>query len=46
MISCFYLMMHLSWLTLMRFVVWMVIGLIVYFIFGRTHSVLAKKSDV
>lgn len=38
---CFYLMMHLPWITLIRFVVWMIIGLIVYFAYSRVHSVLA-----
>ena len=32
-ISCFYLMINLPWITLVRFVIWMVIGLVVYFCF-------------
>ncbi|MBI2785023.1 MAG: amino acid permease [Legionella longbeachae] len=43
MMSCFYLMINLSWITLLRFLIWMLIGLVVYFIFGRTNSVLGKN---
>jgi APA family basic amino acid/polyamine antiporter len=39
---CFYLMIHLPKATLMRFGVWMVLGLLIYFTYSRTHSVLAK----
>ena len=40
-LACFYLMIHLPWVTLMRFILWMVIGLLIYFAYSRTHSVLA-----
>jgi APA family basic amino acid/polyamine antiporter len=43
MISCAYLIIHLPWITIARFVIWMIIGLIVYFAFSRTHSVLFLK---
>lgn len=39
-LSCFYLMIHLSWVTLIRFVLWMFIGLVIYFVYSRKHSVL------
>jgi basic amino acid/polyamine antiporter, APA family len=39
-LSCSYLLMNLPWITILRFVVWMTIGLIVYFIYGRKHSKL------
>lgn len=42
-ISCLYLIMHLPWVTLIRFIVWMVIGLFIYFLFSRKNSVLAAK---
>ncbi|MDR3442067.1 MAG: amino acid permease [Legionella sp.] len=42
-LSCSYLMMHLAWVTLARFVIWMLIGLIIYFTYSRTHSVLATE---
>ncbi|KTD11727.1 amino acid permease [Legionella gratiana] len=43
MISCFYLMINLPLLTIMRFVIWMAIGLVVYFSFAYKNSALAKK---
>jgi APA family basic amino acid/polyamine antiporter len=41
-ISCFYLMINLPWITIIRFTIWMVLGLIIYFVFSRHNSVLAK----
>ena len=35
---CFYLMLNLTVETWVRFLVWMAIGLLVYFLYGRTHS--------
>ncbi len=40
-----YLMIHLSRLTWIGFIVWFLIGLVVYFSYGRTHSVLASTND-
>jgi APA family basic amino acid/polyamine antiporter len=45
-ISCFYLVINLPWITVLRFVVWMAIGLVVYFLFGRKNSVLAQQERV
>ncbi len=42
MIFCIYLMVHLSIVTWQRFIIWMVIGLIVYFVYSRRHSALHK----
>ena len=39
-ISCFVLMMGLPVETWIRFFVWLVIGLVVYYFFGRKHSTL------
>ncbi|WP_131782052.1 amino acid permease [Legionella gresilensis] len=39
-ISCLYLVIHLPWVTILRFVIWMVIGLIIYFVYGQFHSTL------
>jgi APA family basic amino acid/polyamine antiporter len=40
--SCAYLMANLPLLTWERFVIWMVIGLAVYFLYSVRHSVLAR----
>ncbi len=38
---CAYLMFSLPAVTWIRFFVWMVLGLFIYFLYGRRHSVLA-----
>ncbi len=43
-LSCLYLMINLPWVTLLRFIVWMAIGMIVYFGFSRSNSVLAPQN--
>jgi basic amino acid/polyamine antiporter, APA family len=43
-ISCLYLMINLPWITLLRFVVWMAIGMIVYFTFSRKSSLLSPQN--
>lgn len=43
-VSCSYLISNLPWFTMVRFLVWMAIGLIIYFTYGRTHSVLARTN--
>ena len=43
-ISCVYLMVNLPWVTLLRFIVWMAIGMIVYFGFSRSNSALAPQN--
>lgn len=40
-----WLMLNLPAETWLRFAVWMVIGFIVYFLYGRTHSRLARGED-
>ncbi len=42
-LSCLYLMVNLPWVTLLRFVVWMAIGMVVYFGFSRSNSSLSPK---
>lgn len=39
-IVCGYLMFSLPWITWLRFIIWMAIGIVVYFIYGKRHSVL------
>ncbi|MCX5044539.1 amino acid permease [Aldersonia sp. NBC_00410] len=42
-LACFWLMINLSILTWGRFVLWMAIGLIFYFAYSRSHSILGRR---
>ena len=39
-------MLNLTVLTWLRFFVWMVIGVVVYFAYSRRHSLLGKRTAV
>ncbi|HWQ43688.1 MAG TPA: amino acid permease [Desulfosporosinus sp.] len=41
-LACLYLMAALPLVTWIRFVIWLLLGLVIYFIYGRHHSVLQK----
>jgi APA family basic amino acid/polyamine antiporter len=43
LMSCFYLMTELGTLNWIRFVVWLVIGLVIYFTYSKNNSKLAKE---
>ncbi len=43
LISCFYLMAQESHTNWLRFLIWLVIGLFVYFLYGYRHSKLNRK---
>ncbi|GLZ35727.1 amino acid permease [Lentzea sp. NBRC 105346] len=40
--ACLWLMLNLTALTWVRFLIWMVIGVVVYFAYSRSHSVLGR----
>ncbi|MEJ9279549.1 amino acid permease [Ureibacillus thermosphaericus] len=40
---CIFMIVQLSTFTMFTCLIWMIIGLLVYFVYGRTHSVLNKK---
>ncbi|MBX7450590.1 amino acid permease [Mycolicibacterium sp. 3033] len=42
-IACVWLMLNLTGLTWIRFLIWMAIGVIVYFLYGRRHSLVARR---
>lgn len=41
--SCTYLMAQLPWLTWVRFVIWLFVGLLIYFLYGAKQSNLCRK---
>ncbi len=42
-VSCFYLILGLPWITYIRFAGWLVIGMVVYFAYGYKHSKVRKE---
>jgi hypothetical protein len=44
--SCFYLMAQESATNWERFLIWLVIGLVIYFLYGYKNSRLAKERDL
>ncbi|RZQ63604.1 amino acid permease [Amycolatopsis suaedae] len=42
-IACLWLMLNLTVLTWLRFLAWMALGVVVYFVYGRRHSLLGKR---
>ncbi|WP_067710631.1 amino acid permease [Nocardia yamanashiensis] len=44
-VACAWLMFNLSVETWLRFIVWMALGLIVYFAYSRKHSLLGKRLE-
>ena len=43
---CLYLMNGLPWATKERLIIWLAIGLVVYFLYGRTHSKVGNPGRV
>jgi Amino acid transporters len=42
-LTCFYLMLNLPVITWIRFIVWLVLGIAIYFAYGIRHSRLAEE---
>jgi basic amino acid/polyamine antiporter, APA family len=45
-LACLYLMTNLTVETWVRFLVWMGLGLVVYFVYGRRHARLAEREPI
>ncbi len=45
LVSCFYLMAQESHTNWLRFLVWLIVGLVIYFLYSRNNSRLAKESE-
>jgi APA family basic amino acid/polyamine antiporter len=43
-VACVYLMIQLPGVTWIRFGIWLVVGLIIYFTYGYTHSTLRRRT--
>lgn len=44
-LSCTYLMVEIPWISWIWFLVWMVLGLMIYFLYGYRNSKLATEPD-
>ena len=44
-LSCTYLMVNLTVMTWVRFLVWLDVGMIIYWFYGRTHSQLVDRAE-
>ena len=42
-LACVWLMVNLTVLTWVRFLIWMLAGVVVYFVYGKRHSVLGQR---
>ena len=42
-IACLYLILGLPWITYIRFIIWLLVGLVVYFAYGYKKSKLHKE---
>jgi basic amino acid/polyamine antiporter, APA family len=43
-ISCLYLMLGLPWITWARFGLWLIVGMVIYFLYGYKKSVLRRST--
>jgi APA family basic amino acid/polyamine antiporter len=42
---CTYLMTELGWTNWLRFIIWMIVGIVVYFLYGFRHSKLHQREE-
>lgn len=45
LLCCFYMLSQLGYKNWLYFLVWLIIGLVIYFIYGRSHSKLTQKKN-
>ncbi|RFZ85860.1 amino acid permease [Mucilaginibacter terrenus] len=43
LLSCFYLMAELEYESWIRFLIWLIIGLVIYFFYGYRNSIIGKE---
>ncbi|KZL90748.1 APC family permease [Clostridium magnum] len=43
---CFYLMYSLPGVTWIRFAIWTIVGILIYFLYGMSHSALNKENNL
>lgn len=46
LLSCFYLMTELGWVNWLRFLIWLGLGLVIYFSYSYKNSKLHKQTEV
>jgi APA family basic amino acid/polyamine antiporter len=45
-LACFGLILQLQTATKIRFVVWFILGLVVYFAYGKSHSTMNNEENI
>ncbi|CAJ1584833.1 amino acid permease [[Mycobacterium] wendilense] len=43
-VACVWLMLNLTALTWIRFLIWMLLGVVIYFVYSRRHSVMGQRA--
>jgi APA family basic amino acid/polyamine antiporter len=43
-LACLWLMINLTAITWVRFLIWMALGVVVYFLYGRRHSLVQRRA--
>ncbi|WP_395726196.1 amino acid permease [Nakamurella sp.] len=44
-VACLWLMINLTAITWIRFLAWMALGVVVYFAYGKRHSLVGRRAD-